>query len=159
MADVGTLIPQADIAYAAGFFDGEGCVQLYMRPSGRDRNCLRCSLSAAGSDGRPLYWLVERWGGTVKWDASEKRITTGRRPIGNWHIFGNQAEVFARDVLPYLIVKREQMDLWLEARALLQHKGWKKGQAHSTRITEPQREMRQDLVDRVKALKVVSSHR
>lgn len=159
MADVETIITEVEIAYAAGFFDGEGCVQLYMRPSGRTKNCLRCALSAYGTDPAPLYWLQERWGGRIRWDDEPKRLATGRRPVGRWVIFSNEAEIFARDILPYLIVKRSQMDLWLEARAMLRPRGRRKGASVNDGVSDGERALRQDLVDRVKALKVVVSHR
>jgi hypothetical protein len=154
MADV--VITQQDIAYAAGFFDGEGCVQLYMRKSGRTKNCLTTALSAYGTDSTPLYWLHQRWGGSIKWDETPKRLGTGRRPVCRWVVFSKEAEVFAKDVRPFLLVKAHQIDIWLEARALVLPRGRRKGQPAPEGVTDSQREIRQDLVDRVKALKVVN---
>jgi hypothetical protein len=102
-------LPEPEKAYAAGFFDGEGCVQIYMRgDSSRTKNCLRVALSVSGTDTRPLAWLQERWGGNIRIDESQvgvdRRGITSRKPLARWIVWALEGEAFARDILPYLTV-------------------------------------------------------
>jgi hypothetical protein len=43
--------------------------------------------------------------------------------LGTWEIFGADAEEVARRLLPYSLVKREQLELFLEGRSISRGKG------------------------------------
>jgi hypothetical protein len=61
------------------------------------------------------------------------------------------AEKFARDIVPYVILKKEQLELWLEARSKTYARGRKgipSGGLPAEEVAERQR-----LVDEIKALK------
>ena len=119
MADVG------EKAYAAGLFDGEGCVQLYMRKggvtSGRKDHSMRCALSVSSTYLDVLSWLQGRFGGSIKID--QRQSYGVRKPIGRWVVYAKQAEVFAFDICPYLIIKKQQVELWLQAREIMYERG------------------------------------
>lgn len=139
-----------DNAYAAGLFDGEGCVQLYYRQSRHARHALNTALSVSGVDLRPLNWLRERWGGTITiYDGSREN----RRAVGRWIIYSEQADRFAHDIRPFLLVKLEQVDLWLEARALMGRRGWRNAAMSDEEVAQ-----REFLVQRVSDLKWAVHH-
>jgi hypothetical protein len=140
----------AERAYAAGLFDGEGCVQVYMG-QGRTHNCFRTTLSLSGVDLRPLRWLRSRYGGKIDISATPGARPDGcnRRPIGRWQVMGREAEAFARDIRPFLIVKAEQLDLWTDARAMLRPRGYQ----HSGALTDDEYEQRREIVAKMKELK------
>jgi len=137
-------------AYAAGFFDGEGCVQLYMRkhprPTNRQDNSFRCALSISSTDMDPLGWLQERWRGAVSID--QRTLYGVRKPLGRWIVFSEQADVFAADIYPYLIIKKKQMELWLQARAMMYRRGHMPGG-----LPEEEADLRREMVYRMKELK------
>lgn len=144
-----------ECAYAAGLFDGEGCVQLYMRPGvygnpdGKN-NSFRSNLSIASVDPAPIEWLKARWGGSLRFYAG-KRVENGHRALYSLQITGNQAERFAQDILPFLVTKRDEMDLWLIARGLTHKRGSRgrpKGGLQAREVW-----VRRLLVDQVKVLK------
>lgn len=144
-----------DAAYAAGLFDGEGCVEVYMQSSGRrgkdgKRRSLRVCLSVSGVDTKPLYWLQEHYGGTVR--VGRNGISPNKRPIGRWGVYGDESEMFAKAILPYVIVKREQLELWFEARRLFTSF---KGRPRTQRLTDEELLERAEIADRVKVLKHV----
>ena len=90
-----------DIAYAAGFFDGEGSCSM------QNTNCF--TVSVAQHDVRPLEWMVLRWAGTLQYGAGNGKSI-------NWRI--NKAEDIKRflsDILPYLKVKNETVTVVLAA--------------------------------------------
>lgn len=92
-----------DIAYTAGFFDGEGCVRLQMNRNGKYG--LRVFISQ--KDRRPLEWVQKRFGGRLsKWKGN---VAT------QLYFFGPEAYTFLQIITPYLIVKKAQCELAIKA--------------------------------------------
>lgn len=88
--------------YAAGLFDGEGSVSISR--SG-DRVWLSVRLSISHRD--VLEEFEEHWGGYVR--IHSKRCNT----VHQWYMHGTLAEDFLTDVLPYLRVKKKDVELGL----------------------------------------------
>jgi hypothetical protein len=93
-------------AYAAGLFDGEGCVTFY-----QSRGYTNPILVIAISDRWALESLATRWGGRVHNLASQQK--PGRLPIYHWRLFGKTALDFALDIRPHLLIKRAEIDIVL----------------------------------------------
>lgn len=113
-----------DHAYAAGLFDGEGCVMIARARSGTaprgsttKRIYHRLDLSVGQVDRRPLLWLQTRYGGRI--DPVPKKRGIGEQLCWQWRLGPRAAEMFLRQVLPYLIVKREQAEVALTFRATI----------------------------------------
>lgn len=96
------------LAYAAGFFDGEGSVGLY--PDGRGRYHLRVQVtqncSAASSD--VLMDFMARWGGNI----SVQNTSHGKKY--NWQVNSANAANMLSDVKGYCRIKRSQVEAALE---------------------------------------------
>lgn len=145
-------------AYAAGLFDGEGCVQLYMRPGDyskpkdkRTNNSFRSNLSLANVDPTPVHWVKERWGGSFKTNHGPWRQKAGYRACYYLQLTAKDAERFARDIYPYAIVKREQLRLWLVARSMTYERG-SHGRPHGG-LGEAEVAKRRELVELIRAEK------
>ena len=102
-----------DLAWAAGFIDGEGCVSVAKSSrKGQPLPYYRADLSASNTVRAPLEKLSSMFGG---------RIVTVRASVGNrrtsyaWKTSGTAktAEVL-RLLLPCLLVKKRQAELVLE---------------------------------------------
>lgn len=99
-----------DLAYAAGFLDGEGCIYIDRRQPCRDQgeaspqHQLRVSAYQLACE--PLLWLKERWGGTVSGPKSSG--------VFQWDLKSGLAETFLRDIYSYLKVKQTEARLGLE---------------------------------------------
>mgnify|MGYP001567341804 CR=1 FL=1 len=109
-----TVSPTSEqLAYAAGFFDGEGCIRIQTH----SRRCrtMMLSVTACQVTEYPLGNFVQWFGGTVKLRWLKYR--EGRRPLHTWQVSSLQAEHFLRQVLPYLIAKRTEAELALQFRA------------------------------------------
>jgi hypothetical protein len=96
-----------NVAWAAGFFDGEGTVGVWqLRKRGRVYYYL--SVSVGQVDRRPLVALQGRYGGS---------LGLSIRPTGHaawkWQLVTQAAALFLADIRPYLMVKQEQVDLAL----------------------------------------------
>jgi hypothetical protein len=89
-----------DAAYAAGLFEGEGCVSIRRSRtrSGGSQTWLAVVIKMADSE--PLYWLQERWGGSVR-PGGETR--PGRAQTEQWAIVARKVTAFLSDIQPYLL--------------------------------------------------------
>jgi hypothetical protein len=91
----------SDIIYAAGFFDGEGCVSM---PKIRERTLLRVMIANTNKD--PLNFMKERFGGHVYL----AHANGGNfKPCYSWHTAGRPALSFVAKILPYSKVKRRAL--------------------------------------------------
>lgn len=101
--------------WAAGFFDGEGSINIIKGTNGKGTSYYALSVEVAQVDPRPLQYLKENWGGTV-------RVVDSKNPNWNvayrWTIRSKAAESFLRDIRPWLRVKGEQADIALEFRSI-----------------------------------------
>lgn len=94
------------VAWAAGFFDGEGCVLIVRLATGTHR----IGVDVAQVDRRPLDALAARWGGAVDLYGAGR---PGHRPAHHWRLSGAAALAFLAEIRPYLIVKAAVADLAL----------------------------------------------
>lgn len=106
-----------ELAWAAGVMDGEGCILVHAQ-SGR--------MGRHGVQGAPIHELrvvlvntnkpmldrFQSWfGGAI---TKKKKRGTERRNIAEWRISGQRAAGVLSQLLPYLLVKREEALLGLE---------------------------------------------
>jgi|SRR5215831_4650272 len=84
--------------WAAGFFDGEGCISLG-KPQGRATG-YRLVVKVAQKVDPPLKRLQRNFGGSL-WE--DKRYGSWQ-----WQVCGDTASAFLLEILPYLIVKQKQ---------------------------------------------------
>lgn len=95
---------QADLAYAAGYFDGDGNFVAYWTPSQKHFKAMVTNTY------RPtLEWLAEMFGGSIHLQQS----TLGKKPCYSWHCTGKNAYEFIKQVLPYLREKQEHASFML----------------------------------------------
>jgi hypothetical protein len=96
-----------ELAYFAGFFDGEGSVGMYV-----GRNAVVLS----NTDMRPLVRARELWSGSIT-----TQLVQGRRfairDLHRWSVYGHKARPFLEAIRPFVKLKGEQIDVYLEALA------------------------------------------
>ena len=104
------------LAWAAGFFDGEGCVLLVTRTRGRCTE-VRLQITAVNTDIRPLHRFRELFGGSIQ-VVQHPGNKHGYKPSWAWVAAHRIAENALQAMLPWLLVKREQAIIALLARAI-----------------------------------------
>lgn len=109
-----------ELAWAAGFFDGEGCVRASASSGKKRAYTARCSIS--NTDPRPVNKFHELFGGVVS--VRESKILGQRRSF-EWVIQGTELDDFINQILPYSITKREQLELLLSFRKLMPGRGYR----------------------------------
>ena len=107
-------ISETELAYIAGFFDGEGTVGVYARKA-RARNKSYWSLYIIISQVNPIPLIKIRdlFGGGIY--SAPQKTPTGEEAklIWKWTISDRKAEYFLRNIIDYLIVKKEEATLAL----------------------------------------------
>ncbi len=100
---------KTELAYMAGIFDGEGCVQIVKRTDRNGQHSLRVSLEMANEYIPSL--LKFHFGGSV-----HKRDLQSRGWQTQWHwvAVSNRAKLFIEAILPYLKLKRNEAELGLK---------------------------------------------
>ncbi len=85
-----------DIAYTAGLFDGEGYLGVNKQGAGYFLQVIIGQM-----DPSVLEWVLERWEGTLS-----------QRPNGlwQWRAYSEKGRILLRDIQPFLIVKKTQVD-------------------------------------------------
>jgi hypothetical protein len=103
------------LAWVAGFFDGEGCVIVEYSKSPESNRGWRTSLHATLTQtSLPCLELVQsRLGGTIK--VSDNRTADTRRWAVQytWSVRNHNAIEFLKKIVPYAVVKKEQIELAL----------------------------------------------
>ena len=102
---------QLFLAWAAGFFDGEGCVIVEISKEKGCRHGYRTSLHATVTQtSLPcLERYLVKFGGSIK--TSDTRTPNGRRwsVQYTWVVRNEKAADFLRAIHPYAVVKHEQI--------------------------------------------------
>lgn len=107
-------LPVADLAWAAGFFDGEGCI-IGVRTSSPRGPQYVLTVTVGQVDRRPLDYLAELFGGGVR---LQKSATETTQQLHVWSVSDGYARNFLKSVRPYLRVKGERADLALRSGAM-----------------------------------------
>jgi hypothetical protein len=112
----------ADKAYAAGFFDGDGHITIGAnhRAAGTRNTIYTMRIGVSQNDPAPLFWFRDRWGGSVR---AAKRKTAASNVTYHWGCFARNAACFLQDVRPLLQVKATRADVALAFQARLFNPG------------------------------------
>lgn len=122
------MIPEVELAYAAGLFDGEGCIGSVCPPSNTTPIIY---VSIGTTDLEILSWFEERFKGKT----SPTRLDLKRKkPYAQWKLHGMSCKPFLTALLPYLRYKKPQA---LMALAALEDSS-----TRGVRVTEEQSERR-----------------
>ena len=98
-----------DLAYAAGYIDGDGCLYLGTYQSSK-QTIYEYSMQVCSVDKYITDWLKNTFGGSVR-----KKETIGNRRIPYvWTIKNQEAIKCAEAILPYLVAKHHEMQYWIE---------------------------------------------
>jgi hypothetical protein len=99
-----------NLAYMAGFFDGEGSIGIYRGGSAAGRS-LRCQVTqnVSPESAALLKACRARWGGSLA--IMNRRL---KYPAYNWQVSGPRALRLLCELRPYLTVKAAQADVAIE---------------------------------------------
>lgn len=101
-------IPEIKLAYLAGIFDGEGCIHV----NTRDNEAFTYQLSVTSTDIELLNWIKDLVGGRIYGPFKGKK---NWRNAYYWHANGLHGKRILQAISPYLILKKEAAQLFIEA--------------------------------------------
>lgn len=136
--------PHISAAYVAGLFDGEGCVATRHR-----RRAFAVYARLSMTDPRAMLAIAHEFGGKV---SPCKRDRRGKRTRQCWHwdLFGAKAKVFFETILPYCVVKKDEVALAITLLSMER----RRDEPHGTAKLPPSvRRLRADLAGQIKGLK------
>ena len=115
---MGARLSKAEMAYAAGLIDGEGCIAIRYTytppkpdvPFGRERFYM--SVTMGNTNEKLVRFLCDRWGGSISFHAAKP--DTNRKAHYQYVIAAQKAAVLLRDVQPYVVAKHRQLRLALQ---------------------------------------------
>ena len=90
-----------DIAYAAGFFDGEGHCNTRIQKANNGKEYTIIHVSIGQNTPEVLEWFISFWGGNL--------YTYKTKGAHQWTIVGTRATAFLNQILPYCKVKTAQI--------------------------------------------------
>lgn len=105
----------AFLAWAAGFFDGEGSVFVEVAKSANTRRGIRTALHVSVTQTSvPCLDLLKGWfGGKIQMITPYRRATMNNSVCYIWRLLNRDAIPFLEAVAPYVVVKKEQVELAL----------------------------------------------
>ena len=101
-----------DVAWAAGFFDVEGSINIIRRRKGLQYLHYQLNLNAPQINKDALLKLQELFGGVVRLNKQYEN----RRQSFTWTLHSRKADHALTTMLPYLIVKKQEAELALRFR-------------------------------------------
>lgn len=107
------MISETDSAWAAGFIDGEGCIQMPHRKR-KGHESFSLMVTAVNTDIRPLERLQCTFGGTIMGLHKGKNPKWRRSWV--WQVSHSKAEAFLLTILPWLTCKRDQAEIAILSR-------------------------------------------
>ena len=118
---------QAEIAYLAGLFDGEGSITMYWAninnpkyaPQRKQRGTFQGNMNVTSTNTEVLELFKERFGGNI--NKRKAKYTTGKKTIYSWSRFGHGAKAALEILLPYLIIKKETAEDFIEYFSTIDH--------------------------------------
>lgn len=94
------MYDEADLQYAAGFLDGEGCFTI------TNRHYCRAKVLCENTYRPVIEWLHKTFGGLVRFDIAGKKAN--HRATHRWELSDRHAADFCAVIAPYLREKTEQ---------------------------------------------------
>ena len=114
-----------EIAYFAGLFDGEGSIGIYFTVS--NKHTPAQTVNITNTDIRVLARAKTLFGGQV-YAHMPNRV----KPTWRWHISGLKAGRFLAAIMPHLVIKKSQAEVYL---ALLSSLSRGKGSRSKRQVT------------------------
>lgn len=100
-----------DLAYIAGFFDGEGCATIRMVKGSNGKRYPRLEARVSQNDRAVLDWIVEQFGCGKVYEKPDHRTTTMAHDL---HMFYRSGRIFLTAIEPYLKVKKNHVTALLD---------------------------------------------
>lgn len=98
-------------AYIAGYFDGDACFYCRKETDKRDKRIYyRCGIQVTSTNPEIIQYLKDQFGGSFC-QSNRHKTQINWKPEYCFHLQGKQAYKLAKDVLPYLVEKKDEASI------------------------------------------------
>lgn len=108
-------------SYLAGIIDGEGSISIEIQSQSvrhnRKVDYYSLRLKVINTNMPLLNWIYENFGGKI----SPRKLVPGRRPCYTWDLCSHKAAQVLQDCAPYMIVKKNHAEVFLQFAATMSH--------------------------------------
>lgn len=131
-----------ELAYFAGFLDGEGCfnIRVHHPKKNPDRSHYMCRICITGTDKQIMDWILKRFGGNYH---KRSRGST-YKPVYHWNLSGPPMTELVKLILPYLVVKKAQAKTMLRFRSTFDPNRW-----NQTPLSKKEIEIRAECIQKL----------
>lgn len=150
------MVNDTDLAYIAGYFDGEGCVSVWKRRPAytciSPRHILNIQISSTDKSG--LDWINSRFKGKMLY--AHNRTKSNSADSWKWLVSAKRAADILRLILPYLKLKRREAELAIQLQDDMQrhlHEPRNHGRRGIAPLSVERQAFRDGLMDQIKSLK------
>ena len=102
--------------YLAGYFDGEGCIQVQVSKKSK---CYNLQIAISSTDYEPLKSIHDMFGGCFIFIQRNNKNSKWQ-DIWRWSVVSKDAYRFLLAIQPYVIIKKKEIDLAIEFHEYLQ---------------------------------------
>ena len=135
-----------NLAWAAGFFDGEGCIRINKARRKEGRTTYNLQIFVRQVDPKPIYKLRDLFGfGAISYRERSVDSNPNARAIYTWSTAGPKAIEVLTALYPFLVTKSEQAEIAFEFQSTINQNGKK--------LTPEQVEYRESVFQKIKDLK------
>lgn len=133
------MATEVELAWAAGLFDGEGCIQIAKQTAGKNVNhTLVLSLAMVDTATVAAFQTIVRCG-TIRKYANGKA-----RPLYTWRIWNTEAVKVLQKLYPHLVTKVAQAQVGINFQRM---KNANKGKRLTVETLEEREECKRRLTD------------
>jgi hypothetical protein len=143
-------------SYAAGLFDGEGFVRVAIWNKPNSPHVRYQVIAGLANTYRPVMeQIADQYGGSV-YDVRHDLRNPKNRVVFNWQVGSQKAASFFRLVLPFLIIKKEQVELALKLQESIDSHKFRGSSERTAVLRQNVWDERDALANRIRELKKVS---
>jgi hypothetical protein len=108
-----------ELAYLAGIVDGEGSIYIgnYSKNPKTGVPHFQTNMQVTNTDKSLIDWLFNTFGGLVSARTAKQTPENSRKAVFNWTASGDRVTHLCELILPYVIIKRRQVEIMLKIRA------------------------------------------
>ena len=115
---------KTQLAWAAGFIDGEGSIHFIRHTWAKKQPLYYPHLTVAQVDPRPLLVLKEMFGGSIHLHPDSRGNNSD---YWRWAIAARKGQKALKQMLPYLVLKKEHAELAIAYQGLVGKSGTNRG--------------------------------
>ena len=136
--------PGEEVAYLAGFFDGEGSIGIYPKKNKRGYMCYQYLLQISNTNRKVLELFQKRYGGSI----TKRQRVERHKQLWNWQLgSAGKIRVALSELLPFLYVKKQEAQIMLEVVATI------KRTCYGRPVPATMMQFRLECADKLKELK------